>query len=292
MSSYSRPLYEEAFSSGDMVRQWTVELDTLVENAQAAVLSDKLTFPQKATQLRYVHGEAQELLTKASRQKSSNFTDFHRIMATSVFVSEKILLPPLFGANTRRIRKFRQELSNGAEGMSVDMISSLLENYDNAPNGLPREERNRIRGAIQEDTLAALLNYRQDGQFIALPSSLYEDTRAGIDLMAYYIAGDGSGYRTPVSVKTTRQDAQQTMERQPNLVVLNAEDLGNLNLGISRLLVKDNEGTPGLTDSEQARLQQARDHAYYQFCEQLPQTVSHPIPHRSSQFLLSLHSVA
>lgn len=292
MSSYSRPLYEEAFSSGDMVRQWTVELDTLVENAQAAMLSDKLSFPQKATQLRYVHAEAQELLLKASRQRSSNFTDFHRIMATSVFVSEKILLPPLFGANTRRIRKFRQDLSNGAEGMSVDMMTGLLDNHDNVPRGLPREERNRIRGAIQEDTFTALLNYRQDGQFIALPSSLYEDTQGGIDLMAYYIAADGSGYRTPVSVKTTRQDAKGTKERQPHLVVLCAEDIGNLNLGISRLLVKDNAGSPGLTADERARLQRARELAYHQFCEQLPRTFSQPIPHRSSQFLLGLQSVA
>lgn len=285
ISAPSRPLYEEAFSSGDILRRQTIELDTMTDNARTALLSHRMSNEEKMEILLDTNTAAVDIM--ATAPVHDNFTDYHRLAVSAEFLNEKIFMPVLFGANTRRIQQFRCELANGTKGKSVDMIALLLDAYARTTPDTP-EDRQRIRGAIQEDTIQGLINDPQDGYSIALSSSYYEDTQLGIDLQYYYVATDGASYTIPLSIKSTDRDAATFHHNHPSIVTLSAESIGNLDLHISRLLVKEGMGHPGISEEEARELAAARDILTTQIRRQIPQASGIRIPRQPAQRLLKL----
>jgi len=264
-----RPLYEKAVYSGNKIHQTTIELDNQINNSRQKLIHST-GLDDTITTLETIKHAGIEAVKAMPRDLTANFTDLNRLLSTSTFAVEKATMPLLFGANTRRAQSTREELANGTESKSIEIIEILLNNVlPRFANDTRPGDRERIRGAIQEDTATALLNHRQDGQFIVLPASLEDDVLHGTDLDAYYIAEDGKGYKTPISVKSSKDDAAKERQKHPHLVVISASDFNNQDLAISRLLVRQDEGSPGLSEDEETILNTARQSIYQTFYDQV-----------------------
>lgn len=282
-----RPLYERAVFEGDKVRQSTIELDNLIDRTrQLFTHTNDFDVQEAITGLDTARIEA---LHHISHDLHANFTDIGRLLSTSNFMDEKLFMPLLFGTNTRRVQMLREKLADGTESKSIEIVEILLNALAELSQDVQARpgDRDQLRGAIQEATAAALLNYRQDGRFIVLPTSLKDDVSSGIDLDAFYIAENGQGYKAPISIKSSRDNAIKEKRRRPGVVVLAAGDFDNHNLSISRLLVQRDAGYPGIDEAEAAKLEAAQHAIYQKFYEQANDARVIELPRHSAQATLA-----
>lgn len=290
LSASSRGLYEQAHATRDETLQRTIELDTLIENTQLALLSNSLHPRDLLPLLGDVEDEVIRIATSTSHH-TANFTDVHRLYVTAYFAREKILMPLLFAGDAAVSESLRRSLANGMAGKSVDAIASLLDEHATLRDVQHVNARKRLRGAIQEDTFAALINDRQDGQVVALSSSFMQDTREGIDLTLYYVDPEThQSYSAPISIKSDNEAILVAKSKRPYHIVLGAAGIHNMDLRISDLLVRQAKGSPGLTPEESQQLDEAKQTVHRAISAQLnPQTIQ-PIPHISATKLASLHA--
>lgn len=284
-SDPARSSYETAFRSGDKIAQLTIELDTMIDSAQEAIL----TGAADSSIMEELDDKATKILQTASTITASTFTDFHHITSGTHFARERVLMPLLFGTNRPRIRDNRRELSDGMLGKNVDILASIFATYRGLLNTY---DNDRARGAIHEETMAALFNYAQDGSMVALPASYYADRYEKTDLDIYFFK-NGQGYLTPVSVKSSQTVALAERREYPTRITLCAEDMNNSDFSISRLLIAENEGSPGISAKEKQHLEDTRAALISRFSEQIL-TLDHtqPVPGQSTQRLLRILDAA
>lgn len=286
-----RGLFEESVRENDTVMQRAVEFDVLTENTQAMLLHDMsrgLDMLQGLAEQRRAFFEPQ---TIPKLSKSTSFTDLHRLIGSVEFAAEKALMPALFASNTHDVQHLRKTFTDGIEGTFIEFIEGALDGLNDISTSQftnIAEYRRTVRGAIQEDTVAALLNHFQTGQFVVLPSSLEEDLYQGTDLVAYFIADDGNGYKQGISVKTTTKDAVAEKKKYPHLVVLHAGHSHNFDLSTAKLLVRRVNGAPGITNKEESKLQAITNNIYMEFINQISIIPGQPIPQISSQTVKKL----
>lgn len=284
LSDPNRLRYEQAVSEGDNVRRLNIELDTLISRAQSAILNPDVSTDAFSG----FNAAVMDIMQQAVGDTTASFTDFHRLMINGNFSTERVIMPLLFGNNSKRVRQMRRRDSNGIEGKSIEMIENLLgvkNRLSRSKSARASEEFGNVKGALQEDTAAALLNYRQDGDFIVLPPSLEEDLQDHTDLNAYFIAQDGNGYHVRISIKSSAQKAAEEKLKHPHLVVLAARDFHNEDFKISRLLSRSNAGFPGVSDAEQALIDTARRDVYETFLRQVDVIPATPLPAQPSELL-------
>lgn len=281
----ARGLFEESVRDGDEIVRQTIEFDILIQNIQSVLTRDINAgidmLKNLAVQRQVFFSEN----TSPKINKTTSYTNIHRLLAGVEFAGDRAVAPLLFASNTHDVQRLRRHYSDGLEGRFVGLIDGELNGLGDAQiiRDIPAKYEREVRGAIQEDTVAALLNSPQNGRFIVLPSSLEEDLYHGTDLYAYFIGEDGHGYKQGISVKTGLEDAEAEKRKYPHLVVLHAGHFNNFRLDTSRLLVMRSNGTPGLSESEEAELQYVTEKAYLECVEQIAAIPGQPLPHLSSQ---------
>jgi hypothetical protein len=291
----SRDLFEQSVREGDNITQHTIEFDVMVQNTQSVLLQDT---DKGVGMLEELAMQRQDFLKKYAIpkiNKATSFTNIHRLVNSVEFAVERAIMPVLFASNTHDVQNLRKEFANGLEGSFVDLIEGELDSLRDIPipQNIPVAEYKRhVRGAIQEDTVAALLNSSQNGQFVVLPSSLEEDLHYGTDLVAYFTDDSGHGFKQGISVKTGAKDAEAEKKRFPHLVVLCADHTDNHELSTAKLLTKQANGTPGLTDEENTKLRIATENVYLECLKQIAAIPGHPIPQVSSQAVKKIRRFA
>jgi len=107
-------------------------------------------------------------------------------------------------------------------------------------------------------------------------------------LMAYFIGYDGAGYMQPISIKSSPTDAAAAKLRDPEYVVLSSEDFMNNNahMNISRLLVREQAGHPGLSATEKAKLEDATTAIHDEFRRQVAVIPGTKVPNQRAQHVL------
>ncbi len=241
VSSPIRRTFERAATQNHTELHDTIRLDTLIESIKAELLTN----PESgAYELSLLADEAGRLREREAGDTSSSHTDMYRRIAISDFAIEKTLAPLFFGSNNSRARQTRARIIDGIAGKSVRTIEQLLDlknSYLDSSNYAEESEYNNLRGALQEHTIAGLLNFDEDSDFIVLPASAEEDFYQGTDLIAYYRAADGQNYRSNISVKSSPGYAidewNRWREYNPQLIVLHAAQFNNRNFKVSRSYV-------------------------------------------------------
>jgi len=288
-------MYEESVASGAATLQASIEIDTMLQGMSDVLRSSRYSTEETVALYRDVDAQIIKYLEAMVQKPADNFTDFYRLVNNASFFKDKLILPVLFGNNKREARHRREEAIDGIYAKSVEIVEILLTNaYDRIfDTHQSSTELREIRGAIQESTIMALLNREQNGDFVVLPTGTYQDVKQGVDLLAYYIAADGGGYMSPISVKSTRSDAEEEKSKYPEKVILSAAEIDNLDLSVSRLLVREVAGSPGLNDTEEAIIDQAIAQLYDSLAAQL-QTKNDTVrlPHRTTQDLRHLAQIS
>lgn len=258
----SRDLYEKAYSERDEARLYTMQLDKKIQSTQS-----KLHQKVESQDLHDLVAYRDDLLTKAhAGVRSQNYTDLHRFIVGAQFAFERACVPLLFGSNTKEAQRSRRAIADGMEAKSVDIMAEIFnepelvnEIFSRHQNAHINESLRHFRGALQEDTVMALLNSPQDGTLIAIPSSLEEDIKQHTDMVVYYVSSEegNNSYLFRVSVKSRAVDAEEEKEKYPHLVVVHPSNFNNQMFRISKLLVRKNEGHPGLTPDEEQEIADA-----------------------------------
>ena len=256
----SRSLYERSVKDANLCRVFSIELDTSIENLRAMVLDDQIDLLEAGT---LIETQGVSYVQAAMKQAAgSAFTDYNRVLSTANFARERLIAPLLFSVGSEQLSSARRQVADGTEGISVDLIASYLPMLDELRQRGYHDQAQQVRGIIQENTVTALLNSDQTSTRLAVPASTYDDLFERTDVYFYrYSDRQRAGYRHQVSVKSTRVQKAEQLAEYPDDIVIAAEEIGNLNLSVSRLLVKRNEGSPGLSDDEEARLMRAKDMA-------------------------------
>lgn len=264
----ARSAYEQAYKTGSHYRLASIELDTLIDSGFAVAL----THPEHVAEIGHIiELESQAVLEAFSKKANADetFTDLNRATTTASFSVERFMAPLIYGVQDESMSKVRRLLADGIEGRSIDFIEQYL-SVLHSDRQISSEEVQNIRGAIQEHTVMALLNAAQSGNRLALPASLIDDERHGTDIYLYrYDYKQGAAYRHPISVKSTNAQKDEELGKYPNSIVVTASSFGNLDLSISQLLVRENEGAPGLTERERSQLQVAVDNVVNQVANRL-----------------------
>lgn len=262
-----RPLYEEAYQRDDVITMRTIGINTMIaalrsdfRNSSTDHALEYLVDAKKQLET-YTESAVEEVSTLHSRD-TSRFTDMNRFFNTALFVDESLFLPITFAANTKSARELRKMFTNGTAANALELIEFQLA-YIDALQYQSRSESEEdmyamARGALQENTLTALLNYAQDGSLTVAPSTYYEDTMLSIDARAYYIDADNVSWTAPISFKTSTFAAEREKVAHPGHIVLCGESIGNKHGDISRLLVKEFSGRVALTSDEKRTLEAAR----------------------------------
>lgn len=248
----SRALYERAFHDGDTSLMFSIELDTTIENLTNDALNHTVDLQDS---IEFLSNYALGTLKKAPEVAADSFTNFNRVMATASFATERFMAPFAYSLESSQLQSGRRRLADGTAGKSVDLLAPFVEHYDDAAATMPAEHKLEVRGAIQEQTVQALINLDQSGVRLAVPSTTVDDLYKGTDLYLYrYDYKEDAGYRHSISIKSTNRQMRRQKFFQPDMIVITAQDIGNLDLDISRLLIKNYQGYPGLSDPEHEQL--------------------------------------
>lgn len=191
-----------------------------------------------------------------------NWTDALRYTAGATFIGERIVAPLTY--NRQGSHEVRRKLADGILGKIIDIIEPVVEYIDlleSKGSALPKHfeiQLKQTRGWVQEMTMMALIDLPQSADSIAVPSSTIEDLKQHTDLLLY-LRKRGFGYRIPISVKSSLQDTVLEEHRWPQVCVIGAAEIANLDLSVTRLLLKQHLGHPGVTSNEEDILIAARE---------------------------------
>lgn len=259
-NSPSRGLFEDAVRKGRDALAATIAIDTMIEDATVRILNGSCTADEIIRELS-VLDDIDRFVVESFTPKET-WTDVMRYANSATFATERLVVPLLFG--TPNTHKSRSLAANGIVGKSLDLAASVMEGIDEfnqRASQLPqsyRIQREEMIGSLQEITLMALINYPQSADLIALPPSALEDLTQHTDIVLYR-RKRSQGYMLPISVKTSVRSAEREKALYPDLCVVGAADFHNLNLEMTRLLLQEHDGHPGITDQQKMQILTARE---------------------------------
>lgn len=258
-NSPARRIFEHATQQGNTARIASIGIDTRVEATIANILRDHTGMDALLSELP-ADGANHQVMDMVST--SDNWTDSLRYAAAVTFMHERVVIPVTF--NRSECQEIRDRTADGILGKALDLIEPVVEfidSYQMRSTALLKHDQVQLqeaKGWVQEMTIMALINYPQNADLVALPSSTIQDLKESTDLICY-LQDHSIGYQIPISIKSSTESTRNEECRRPKLCVVGAADIGNLDLVITRLLLRQHNGYPGLSDSEEAAIHAARE---------------------------------
>lgn len=254
----SRSLYERSVAESNESRVLSIGLDTAIDNLRSMALEGHISLIEASAALQDVSKLA--ILKGMRNAARDTFTDYNRVLSTATFARERLLAPILYSASGPQAIEARSRLSDGTEGAATELIAQYLDIMDTLDDDAYVDQIKQVRGVIQELTVASLMNFEQTSSRLCVTASTYDDLVMQTDLYEYYYdVSQTQGYRRDISVKSTLKQKIDEQSGAPDLIVVAAEEFGNLDLSVSELLVRRSKGAPGLSAEEMARLREAKN---------------------------------
>lgn len=252
-----RRIFEHASRKGNVALVESIATDMLIASCTAYLEAGGDTLTVDTIESLLWDARDQRVVGAMDR-----WTDVLRYDTGAEFALERVLIP--FAMARQYSHETRRQLMDGILGKSLNLIEPLLEYADlldkdyASLSSHDKGQLSAIRGWMQEATVMALINHPQSADLAALPSSTLEDLQQHTDLKIYF-RKHSEGFVIPVSVKTSQADTELERKNHPEVCVIGATEFGNLRLHITRLLVAEHHGHPGLTVEEEQEIQHARN---------------------------------
>ena len=205
--------------------------------------------------------DAQEAIQSKEPFDGGSWNDWYRLLGRACFATELVMAPKVFKSHD--IER-RAELANGTSGIATEIVERALHNYYD--ERATEDDRDELRGVINEYTPIALINRPQDGSSIALPGSLRADCRGKVDSVYYSTDGNGRNFRTNLQMKSLRrpltEESRMAVERHLQVAYIYGNDFGNMgyrdSFDMSKILVSEYHGS-GLTKTREAKIRKAQN---------------------------------
>lgn len=179
-----------------------------------------------------------DLFDRLTVDDISTWNDYFRLFSHYAFLEQRVKIPAAFSAQQEW--QERKSLVNGVYGINAAIIETALSLHDRSND---RSERKDLRGAIQEQTVSALLNYTQTPSAIALPAAMIDDLKHETDIDYWRIQ-----QKTPTCVGLqvkSEVPPGAPLTTKSGSIIVSANEFGNsfnrtkLSLLTSRLIVAD-----------------------------------------------------
>lgn len=179
-----------------------------------------------------------------------SWNDYYRLMGRIAFAPELVIAPQLFSTNNF---EHRAALADGTSGKAIEIVADALGQFNTGANDTYRKAE--LQGVINEYTPIGLINRRQDGISLALPSSLYSDLVRKVDHIYHSSDDFDTHFQTNIQAKSGLR--MPSRHRHPQSAYVYASDFSNVGqrgtFPMSMLLVKELQGEM-LTCGEDRRI--------------------------------------
>lgn len=251
-SNPDRRVFDNARTHGNEILAHTIQLDQFAQRLQRQGEREP-ALPDFSELIDQAKERTQKVLATHEFDATATWTDFYRLLGYQELLDEIIYAPLVFNHPNRQRHKAEcKQLVNGVFGINATIIESALEQYDH-PYATP-EEREHLKGVINEHTAAALLNMEQRSDSITLPTSPGADIRAKTDLVRHSVQ-TGAYEALPIQVKSHPPGDRRNMTPEGGILVT-ANEMGNSersNFMTARAIVAEVTGATDLPDEERTR---------------------------------------
>ncbi len=220
----------------------TEKLDKRIRSLSTSIHLNDMSYSDVRETLQPHIDSANEVLESVSPlDNKTDPTSWFRLKGHVQFAPELALAPHVFATNDM---ERRTELANGTSGLAVDVIANAMDLLYTSFGTTPAV-RGELKGAINEYTYLAVMNYPQDGQVLALPGSQKADLFHKTDSVLYGTDADNNHYQTSIQIKT--DPLSYVPPYRDHVITVTASEFGNTprengGLKMSRLLVNEYEG--------------------------------------------------
>lgn len=290
----SRHLFEYAYQNHELARELTIRIDTVIDNLLQSMPNQPNHSAAISSGLATIDATVADMKTRYKRGNTTvdNWIDVTRLQNTASFARERFLLPLYF--SDPHLYEARHDVANGLSGASTELLSRHLDMVDRLTRDQFKSmDGKNLRGAINEQTAMALINFSQSPSMVAVPTSLTEDVLHGVDLHLYRMQKDENGVqhgvRYGVSVKTAGLDAEYERHKRPDLIVISANDMRNLGLQTTRSLVALHAADPAFGEQETSQLADFHEQLIHNIDEQCHSAHATPVPDIGLGSIIEMH---
>lgn len=211
----SRGFFQQAIREGDIGKEHLARLDYFIEQARRRAE----TTPSDIIcgQIVDYQTSLYETIERSGACSRTDILTRYRLLTMASMLPELVLVPVVFN-NPQSTYEQRSRLTEALAGISGEIIEAQMGDFAKAAT---EEEKERLRGAINEQAALAAINYGDAGEIVALPSLTYEDYQLGIDIMIYT---HGDPEPSPLQIKSSIRGSQNGSE-------IPTVSLGHLNEG-------------------------------------------------------------
>jgi hypothetical protein len=262
-----RDLYRWVSKTGQHVLKTSFSLDAGIRALQAYAIHkpNRVSLDFNGA-IEKMERQAYTTLEQHHKDGLSSWNEYYRLISKAAFLEQSILAPFLF--EDPLDLDVIERITDSLYGINGDILDHELHNYDAQHN---RRQRAELIGAIQEQTVPALLHRPEDQSVnrfenkwrLVLPAETGDDLRRRTDLSLWRRADNLTPVeRIPIQVKSFLHRGETEQDTTPDGgITITAADFGNADLTISRLIVKELalRHPGGLSAHELATLNHAKE---------------------------------
>lgn len=228
-------IFERAYREGNHLRQMSLAVDERVRQLQLTARQQPSPHNVDFShQIAIIEDAAAHALEQEKQSGAISWTDYFRLFSQVAFLEQRIMLPLAF--EHTRDHELHKYLTNGIYGINGNILERELTEYSNCRT---EAEGNQLRGAIHEQTQAALINRGDRKRHVGLPADTSDDLHRKVDVDYWRLLDKNSTYdHIRIQVKSSRHDTHS--DATPlNGIVMTARDMFNLDLRAAHLIVKE-----------------------------------------------------
>lgn len=191
LSHPMRGFFEGAVQRGNTGGEYLARLDNFIEQARKNTSVDE-AYQQAVNYQSALYGTIQE----ARECPRTDVLSYYRLLTMAALLPQLVVAPRVF-SDPQSTYDERFALTADMVGISGEIMEELVSYFAEASI---KNEQDQLRGAINEQTALAAVNYSDTGEVVALPSLTYADYRQGIDMEIYTY---GSPQPAPRQIKSS-----------------------------------------------------------------------------------------
>ena len=260
LSASHRRLIEIASKSNNLLLETSSLMDAQIATAQRnARHYQKGRIPDFSETIAYLTYQAEQAIEIADMKPGvAPRNDYYRLVSQTAFLEQQLQAP--FAFEKPQYWKERADLTNGLYGVSAQILSEAINEYDTSANS--RIQKAELLGVIQEQTFLALFNREQQRNRIAIPSGSCADMFNKTDVDVWVLPDrQNEPFHLPVQIKSSHRQRNDKSSPKGGITITGSDFNNEHTLHISRLIVKDDTYMTGvgdaLSDEEEQQIQRA-----------------------------------
>lgn len=242
-SQHPRRIHERAKRHHNSLQEVGLSVDGKISAMQRR-LRQSYPLQDESTEIEALQTRIRRTLKENKFNGSSTWNDYYRLYAHHNLLPQLVYTPIIFERHDAPGNLHHQEiLVSEVYRQNMILLKNTVREHEH-PNAQPVEKRD-LRGAIQEQTAAALLNHAHSPSHLTLPAPTLSDLAQRTDLVHHTVT---TGEYRAVNIQMKSDFDIDKSETDPFYggITVTSRDFGNSyssNLKTTRALIRQFDGT-------------------------------------------------